>query len=81
MADGFTVGEMHVVFPSPGGVDGVADCDNVSRPAHIQVWPREGDEAGVSHSVLVPAQHITKAEGYLKKLRLSWNFFPDYQSK
>lgn len=44
-------------------MDGVADRDNVSRPAHIQVRPRESDEAGVSHSVLVPAQHITQAEG------------------
>lgn len=39
---------------SPGGVDGVTDGDDVTGPAHIQVRPREGDEAGVSHSVLVP---------------------------
>lgn len=39
---------------SPGGVDGVTDGDHVTGPAHIQVRPREGDEARVSHSVLVP---------------------------
>ena len=44
-------------------MDGVADGDDVSRPAYIQVRPREGDEAGVRHSMLVPAQHITEAEG------------------
>lgn len=39
---------------SPRGMDGVADGDNVSRSGNIQVRPREGDEARVSHSVLVP---------------------------
>lgn len=39
---------------SPGGVDGVADGDHVACPAHIQVRPREGDEARVGHGVLVP---------------------------
>lgn len=39
---------------SPRGVDGVADGDDVSRSGNIQVRPREGDEARVSHSVLVP---------------------------
>lgn len=48
----------------PGGVDSVADGDNVARPTHIQVWSREGDEAWVSHSMLVPTQHNTQAEGW-----------------
>lgn len=42
------------LFISPRGMDGVADGDNVSRSGNIQVRPREGDEARVSHSVLVP---------------------------
>lgn len=50
----------HVVVISPGGMNGVADGDNVSCPAHIQVWPGEGDEPGVRHSVLVPARHIVQ---------------------
>lgn len=37
-------------------MDGVADGDNVSRSGNIQVRPREGDEARVSHSVLVPTK-------------------------
>lgn len=41
---------------SPGGVNGVTDGDDVTSPAHIQVRPREGDEAGVSHSMLVPTR-------------------------
>lgn len=45
-------------------MDGVADGDNVARPAHIQVRSREGDEAWVSHSMLIPTQHITQTEGY-----------------
>lgn len=48
-----------LAFFLPRCVDGVADCDNVSSPAHIQVWPSEGDEARVSHSMLVPARHIS----------------------
>lgn len=42
----------------------MADGDNVARPAHIQVRSREGDEAWVSHSMLIPTQHITQTEGY-----------------
>lgn len=37
-------------------MDGVADGDNVSRSGNIQVRSREGDEARVSHSVLVPTK-------------------------
>lgn len=43
-------------------MDSVADGDNVARPTHIQVRSREGDEARVSHGVLVPAQRNTQAE-------------------
>lgn len=49
-------------------MDSVADGDNVARPTHIQVWSREGDEAWVSHSMLVPTQHDTQAEGYVTRL-------------
>lgn len=34
----------------------MTDGDDVTGPAHVQVRPREGDEAGVSHSVLVPTR-------------------------
>lgn len=44
----------------PGGMDSVADGDNVSRSSYIQVRPREGDKSRVSHSMLVPVQHITQ---------------------
>lgn len=40
-------------------MDGVADGDDVACPTHIQVGSREGDEAGVSHSMLVPTQYQT----------------------
>lgn len=47
------------LFFLPGGMDGVADGDDIARPTHIQVRSREGDEARVSHSMLVPTQHNT----------------------
>lgn len=46
----------------------MADGDNVACPAYIQVRSREGDEARVSHSMLVPTQQITRAEAYFIKL-------------
>lgn len=46
----------------PGGMNGVADGYNIACPTHIQVGPREGDEARVSHCMLVPTQHITRSE-------------------
>lgn len=42
----------------------MADGDNVSGSAHIQIRPSEGDKAWVSHSVLVPAH--TSDKGFLK---------------
>lgn len=60
-------------------MDGVADGDNVARPTHIQVWSREGDEARVSHSMLVPTQQNTQAEGYF--IKLTFWIFPGYQRK
>ncbi len=63
IADRFTLGKKNTVFFFlPGGMDSVADGDNVARPTHIQVRSREGDEAGVSHSMLVPTQHNTQAK-------------------
>lgn len=43
----------------------MADGDNISGSAHIQIRPSEGDKAWVSHSVLVPAH--TSDKGFLKK--------------
>lgn len=37
-------------------MNGVTDGDDVTRAANIQVRTGEGDEARVSHSVLVPVQ-------------------------
>lgn len=47
---------LHRAEASPGGVDGVADGDHVACPAHIQVRPREGDEARIGHGMLVPTR-------------------------
>lgn len=44
-------------FSLPGGVDGVTDGDNIAGSSHIQVWSREGDEAWVSDSMLVPTNN------------------------
>lgn len=46
----------------PGGMNGVADGYNIACPTHIQVGPREGDEARVSHCMLVPTKQITHSE-------------------
>lgn len=51
--------EWFIVVNVPGGMDGVADGDDIACPAHIQVGSREGDEAGVSHGMLVPTQYKT----------------------
>lgn len=40
----------------------MADGYNIACPSHIQVGPREGNEARVSHCMLVPTQHITQSE-------------------
>lgn len=45
-------------------MNGVADGHNVAWPAHIQVRSSEGDEAGVSHCMLVPTQHAARLERY-----------------
>lgn len=47
---------LHRAEASPGRMDGVADGDHVACPAHIQVGPREGDEARVGHGMLVPTR-------------------------
>lgn len=56
-------------FISPGGVDGVADGDNISGSSHIQVGPSEGDEARVGHSVLVPT-----GEGHTSRHKIYVSF-------
>lgn len=40
----------------PGGMNGVADRDHVSSPAHIQIRARKGDEARVGHGMKVPEE-------------------------
>ena len=41
----------------------MADGHHVSGPAHVQVGPREGDEARVGHCMLVPGEGKGGGEG------------------
>lgn len=51
-------------------MDGVADGDDIACPTHIQVGSREGDEAGVSHSMLVPTQYKTHIDVEVDRFEL-----------
>lgn len=47
-------------FILPGGMNSVADGDDVSCAANIQIGTGEGDEAWVSHSMLVPVRYTQR---------------------
>lgn len=47
-------------FILPGGMNSVADSDDVSCTANIQIGTGEGDEARVSHSMLIPVRYTQR---------------------